>query len=188
MCVCVRVLSLAKLLHSCRLHTCKTDSVAWLLCSPAPSLFQRRRPIAVCVLYSPAPSLFQRRRPIAVCVLYSPALSLFQPRRPIAVCWRSLDVHALCSVLSGVGRQPRPVPGSVCSKLGVVLLQLCIFRKRCGRCSQVVDVRAESTEYMVHVHATQGTVPLAWLAQWGCCLPHFVYSVLCVDPDFFVVD
>ena len=57
MCVCVRVLSLVWLPHSCRLLTCKTDSVAWLRRSPAPPLFQRRRPIAVCVLYSPALSL-----------------------------------------------------------------------------------------------------------------------------------
>ena len=100
-CVCVRVLSLVWLLHSCRLLTRKTGSVAWL-----------RR--------SPAPSLFQRHRPIAVCVLYSPALSLFQPRRPIAVCWSSLNAHALCSVLSGVGRQPAPC------------LWLCLQQARCG--------------------------------------------------------
>ena len=36
------------------------------------------------------------------------SLSLFQPRRPIAVCWCSLNAHALCSVLPGVGRQPMP--------------------------------------------------------------------------------
>ena len=53
---------------------------------PTSSLFQRRRPIAVCVLYSPAIFLFQRRRLIAVCVLYSPAIFLFQRRRLIAVC------------------------------------------------------------------------------------------------------
>ena len=89
MCVCVHMLSLVRLLHSCRLLTCKTGSVAWL-----------RR--------SPASFLFQRRRPIAVCVIYSPALPLFQPRRPIAVCWRSLNAQTLCFVLSGVGRQPAP--------------------------------------------------------------------------------
>ena len=77
------------LLHSCRLLTCKTGSIAWLW-------------------HSPASSLFQCRRPIAVCVLYSPALSLFQPRRPVAVCWRSLNAYALCPVLSGVGRRPVP--------------------------------------------------------------------------------
>ena len=64
----------------------------------------------------------------------------------------------------------------------MVLLQLCTFPKRYGRCSQVADVRVESTEHMMRVHAMQGAVPLAWLAQWGCCLPHSVYSVLCVDP------
>ena len=97
------------LLHSCRLLTCKTGSVAWL-----------RR--------SPAPSPFQRRRPIAVCVLYSPALSLSQPRRPIAVCWRSLNAHALCSVLSGVGRQPAP-----CLWLGLQQARwLGLQQARCG--------------------------------------------------------
>ena len=94
------------------------------------------------------------------------------------------------------GVRPRPVSGlvsskladSVSSKLGVVVLQVYTFRKRCGRCSQVAGVRVESTEQMMRVHATQGAVPLAWLAQWGCCLPHFVYySVLCVDPYFFDV-
>ena len=149
------------LLHSCRLLTCKTGSVAWL-----------RR--------SPAPSLFQRRRPIVVCAVYSPALSLSQPRLPIAVCWRSLNAHTLRSVFSG--SVCSKLADSVCSKLDVVLLQLCAFRKRCGRCSQVAGVRVESTEHTMRVHATQGAVPLAWLAQWGCCLPHFVYSVLCVDP------
>ena len=89
MCVCVRVLSLVWLLHSSRLLTCKTGSIAW-----------RQR--------SPAPSLFQRPRQIAVCVLYSRALSLFQPRQMIFVCWCSLNAHALCSVLSGGGRQPAP--------------------------------------------------------------------------------
>ena len=89
LCVCVRVLSLVWLLYPCRCFICKTGSVAWL-----------RR--------SPASSLFQRRRPIAVCVLYSPGLSLSQPHRPIAVCWRSLDAHVLCSVRPGVGRQPAP--------------------------------------------------------------------------------
>ena len=39
----------------------------------------------------------------------------------------------------------------------------------------------------MRVHATQGAVPLAWPAQWGCCLSHFVYSVLSVGPSFFGV-
>ena len=86
-----------------------------------------------------------------------------------------------------LGVSPRSVSGSVCSKLAVVLLQLCTFRKRCGRCSQVAGVRVDSTEHIMRVHATQGAVPLAWLAQWGCCLPHFVYSALCVDPYLFCV-
>ena len=51
---------------------------------------------------------FQRRRPIAVCVLCSPALSLSQPRQPIAVCWRSLDAPALFPIRPGVERQPAP--------------------------------------------------------------------------------
>ena len=51
---------------------------------------------------------FQRRRPIAVCVLCSPAFSLSQPRQPIAVCWRSLDAHALFPFRPGVERQPAP--------------------------------------------------------------------------------
>ena len=87
-CICARALCIW-LLHSRGLLTCKTGSVTWL-----------RR--------SPAPSLFQRCRPIAVCVLYSSALSLSQPRRPIAVCSRSLDAHALCPVRPGVERQPAP--------------------------------------------------------------------------------
>ena len=49
------------------------------------------------------PSLFQRRRPIAVCVLYSPAPSLSQPRGPIAVCRRSLVADAFCPVRPCVG-------------------------------------------------------------------------------------
>ena len=61
------------------------------------------------------------------------------------------------------------------------------FRKRCGRCSQVAGVSVESTEHIMRVHATQGVMPLAWLPQWGRYLPHFVYSVLCVDPSFFGV-
>ena len=46
---------------------------------------------------------------------------------------------------------------------------------------EVAGVRVESTEHMTRVHATQGAVPLAWLAQWGCCLSYFVCSVLYVD-------
>ena len=89
MCVCVRVLSLVWLLHSSRLVICKTGSIVW-----------RQR--------SPANSLFQRPRQIAVYVLYSPALSLFQPRQTIIIYWCSLNAHALCSVLSGGGRPPAP--------------------------------------------------------------------------------
>ena len=112
MCVCVRVLSLVWLLHSCRLLTCKTDSVAWLRRSPAPSVFQRRRPIAVCVLYSPALSLS-----------FNPA-----GRLPSAVCWSSLNAHALCCVLSGVGRQPAP-----CLWLGLQQARwLGLQQARCG--------------------------------------------------------
>ena len=58
---------------------------------------------------------------------------------------------------------PRFISDSVCSKLSVVLLQLCTFRKRCGRCSQEAGVRVESTGHMMRVHATQGAVALAWL-------------------------
>ena len=161
MCVCVRNLWL---LHFCMLLTCKTCSVAWLRRSPAPSLFQRRRLIAVCVLYSTA---------------LSPSFNSAN-RLPSAGAPQTLT-HSVLFILA-LGVSPRPVSGSVCSKLGVVLLQLCTFRKRCGLCSQVAGVEVESTEHMMRVHATQGAVPLAWLVQWGCCLPHFVYSVLRVDP------
>ena len=110
------------LLHSRRLLTCKAGSVAWL-----------RR--------SPAPSLFQRRRPIAVCVLYSPGFSLSQPRRPIAVCWHSLNAHARCSVLSGLGRQAPPclcpcharccASGLACA-VGLLPPPFCVFCPVCG--------------------------------------------------------
>ena len=75
-----------------------------------------------------APSLFQRRRPIAVYVLYSSALYLSQPRRPIAVCWCSLDAHALCPVHPGVGRQLAP-----CLWLGLQQARwLGLRQARCG--------------------------------------------------------
>ena len=110
-----------------------------VLYSPAIFLFQRRRLIAVCVLYSPAIFLFQRRRLIAVCVLYSPAIFLFQRRRLISVCVLysppALSLFQLrrpiavcCSVLSGVGRQP-----ALCLCLGLQQARwLGLQQARCG--------------------------------------------------------
>ena len=116
-CMCARALSctVATFLQAVRLALSPG-----LRCSSTSSLFQRRRPTVVCVLYSPAIFLFQRRRLIAVCALYSPpALSLFQPRRPIAVC---------CSVHSGVGRQP-----ALCLCLGLQQARwLGLQQARCG--------------------------------------------------------
>ena len=114
-------------------------------------------------------------------------------RMPSAGAPQTLTYSVLLFLALGVS--PRPgsgsvcskLAGSVCSKLGVVLLQLCTFRKGCGRCSQEAGVRVESTKHIMRVHVTQSGVSLAWLAQWGCCLPHSVYSVLCMDPYFFGV-
>ena len=87
-----------------------------------------------------------------------------------------------------LGISPRPVSGSVssklvgsvCSKLGVVLLQLCTFRKRCGGCSHVADVRVESTEHMMRVHATQSAVPL-WLGfRSGAAASPILCIMFCV--------
>ena len=107
-------------------------------------------------------------------VLFFLALSISPRPFSGSVCSKLAD--SVCSKFAG----------SVCSKLSV-MLQLCTFRKRCGRCSHVAGVRVESTEHIMRVHATQGAVPLAWLTQWGCCLPYAVYSDLCVDPYFFGV-
>ena len=71
-------------------------------------------------------------------------------------------MHSVLFVLA-LSVSLRPVSDSVCSKLAVVLLQLCTFRKRCDRCSQVAGVRVESTGHMMRVHATQGAVALSWL-------------------------
>ena len=62
------------------------------------------------------PSLFQRRRPIAVCVLYSPDLSLSQPHRPIAVCRRSFSLHPRSSLRSSKStceRSSLPLAGRI---------------------------------------------------------------------------
>ena len=107
MCVCVRVLSLVWLLHSCRLLTCKTGSVAWLRRSLAPSLFQRRRPIAAWVLYSLALSLSFNptgRLPSAVCRL----LELLKRSRTMFCsfwCWASVRALSLArSAASSLAR------------------------------------------------------------------------------------
>ena len=93
---------------------------------------------------------FQRRRPIAVCVLYPPALSVSIPPAGCRLL-TPLDGHALCPIRSGVGRQPAPCLalglqqarwlGLRQARCGVVAV---VYILLCGRCSQVAGVRVEA--------------------------------------------